>query len=234
MLKGKISPVQALRGRLGGLTDAELAEINAELDKLLSETDPEWTAKLAAMGIAAKIRFLQLCRGDILNSIENKGVTIPDAPPFRTIAGLIEQIGTGGGEQEPAVPDVPEQEPVAYLYGSEGVRLPPLPEYNQTLYPHLFMVHSGFGEYRLFAVSEPVKFVYADYGGTYNLEKQVGFVAWSADTDSVEWKRYYTASIPDYITNTGINRVIWTDFPIYFTDGSLHFDKSADPVPVYE
>lgn len=91
-LKGEVSKSQSFEGRLGGFTFAERAEVLAELDKLLAETDPLWVIRLNGWSIAAKIRFLQLCRGTMLNSIENKGVTIPNTQPFRTIHTLIDQI----------------------------------------------------------------------------------------------------------------------------------------------
>lgn len=91
-LHGKVAPVKAFEGKLGGITFAERAEVLAELDKLLAETDPMWIERLNNWSIAAKIRFLQLCRGTMLNSIENKGVDVPSHQPFRTIHTLIDQI----------------------------------------------------------------------------------------------------------------------------------------------
>lgn len=97
-LKGAISQDKSYQGKLGGLTYAERAEIISELDKLLCETDPMWLERFEGWSIAAKIRFLQLCRGSILNSIENQDVPVPTNQPFRTIHTLIDKIvGDGVG-----------------------------------------------------------------------------------------------------------------------------------------
>lgn len=81
----------------GNLTDEEIAEINAELDELLQETNADMIEVVNKMTIAEKIRFAQTGRGFIENSIEDKGVTVPSPYPFRSLAGLIDQIEVGGG-----------------------------------------------------------------------------------------------------------------------------------------
>lgn len=93
---GKSIKLQLL-GSLEALTDTERAEITALLDALISETDEEWLEKLAGYDIAAKLRFLQFGKANILNSIMNKGMEIPDKQPFRTIFQLIDEIESGGG-----------------------------------------------------------------------------------------------------------------------------------------
>lgn len=98
-LKGQIRKIRKFQQKTDGLSSAEQAEIHVELDKLISETDPEWIAKLSNLSIGAKVCFLQVCRGAILGAIADKGVNVPNPQPFRTIFDLINQIeGGNGGE----------------------------------------------------------------------------------------------------------------------------------------
>ena len=96
-LKGQIRKIRKFQQKTDGLSSAEQAEIHVELDKLISETDPEWIAKLSNLSIGAKVCFLQVCRGAILGAIADKGVNVPNPQPFRTIFDLINQIEVGNG-----------------------------------------------------------------------------------------------------------------------------------------
>ena len=103
-LKATITAERAIVGTVGALGNAERAEINAELARLLCENDPEVLETLGRMSIAGRIRFAQACRGNILNAIAAKGVPVPEQQPLRTVHQLIEQIGVEDGGQEPFVP----------------------------------------------------------------------------------------------------------------------------------
>ena len=94
--------IRALRGVTDTTKPAEMPtaldafkeEVDTEFDTLICETDEEWIDKLNGYTTAGKIRFLIMNKGTILNSILNKGVTVPDNTPFRSIATLIDQIKT--------------------------------------------------------------------------------------------------------------------------------------------
>ena len=61
------------------------------------------------MSIASEITRLQNDRSDIFASLTNKGVTVPANATYDDVAGLIDDIPTGGGE----IPD--GYTPVRYL-----------------------------------------------------------------------------------------------------------------------
>lgn len=87
----------ALLEGMGGMTDAETKELEAALDALIRETEESWQEQLSGMTLAEKISFCEICKGYILQAIADKGVTVPEEQPLRTISALIDQIETGGG-----------------------------------------------------------------------------------------------------------------------------------------
>lgn len=84
--------IQLLVAIGGSTTDEELAEIEAEIDRLLNETDPVELGNLAGHSIVNKIRLAQVYRDDIIAAIEEKGISAADEQPFRTVADLVKQI----------------------------------------------------------------------------------------------------------------------------------------------
>ena len=84
--------IQLLVAIGGSTTDEELAEIEAEVDRLLNETDPVELGNLAGHSIVNKIRLAQVYRDDIISAIEEKGISAADEQPFRTVADLVKQI----------------------------------------------------------------------------------------------------------------------------------------------
>lgn len=95
-INGKTKILQLL-GSIG-LTDTEVAEINAELDELISETSETWLESLSGYSIVQKVRFLQFFTKAILDAISDQGVEVPETQPYRTIHGLIDQIKVGNLE----------------------------------------------------------------------------------------------------------------------------------------
>lgn len=84
--------IQLLVAIGGSTTDEELAEIEAEVDRLLNETDPVELGNLAGHSIVNKIRLAQTYRDDVISAIEEKGISAADEQPFRTVADLVKQI----------------------------------------------------------------------------------------------------------------------------------------------
>lgn len=95
--------IRALRGVTDTTKPAEMptaldafkAEVEEALDLLLCENDTDKIEELADYTILAKVRLAALYKCNILNSIAEKGVTIPESPPMRTIASLVDQIEQG-------------------------------------------------------------------------------------------------------------------------------------------
>lgn len=84
--------IQLLVAIGGSTTDEELAEIEAEVDRLLNETDPVELGNLAGHSIVNKIRLAQIYRDEVISAIEEKGISAADEQPFRTVADLVKQI----------------------------------------------------------------------------------------------------------------------------------------------
>lgn len=112
--------IQLLVAIGGSTTDEELAEIEAEVDRLLNETDPVELGNLAGHSIVNKIRLAQIYRDEVISAIEEKGISAADEQPFRTVADLVKQIirqaktVTPTTEQQIVVPD-------EGVYGLESV-----------------------------------------------------------------------------------------------------------------
>lgn len=226
-LTGKITTGQRLKGTTGALSNVERAEILAELDKLLQETDPEWLAKLGSMSIAGKLRYLQLCRGNILNAIKNKGVEIPDPQPFRTISALIDRIGGQGGE------------PVAYLYN--GVRLHDIysvytPEL-QAQYPYAEITPVGDDNWYMLKCYPQHATYFTGSDGEYKFgveetaEPPHGIMSmYSTAATAKGWQGW---TVPESGLVTTVSRVLWANFNLLNEAGSVCLPAS-EPVPVYE
>lgn len=132
----------------------------------------------------------------------------------------------------------PKQTPVAYLYN--GVRLPPLPEWDREKYLYVYIWAVGWTHpsdyitmYKLDVCSSPIRYGMVDgelsaylEAGTesamYNCPKTDGeFKAWEYHSEYVLSK---TAKVYPFWTNHDV---------ISDTDGSVYY-AASDPVPVYE
>ena len=129
-----------------------------------------------------------------------------------------------------------EQEPIAYLYN--GVQLPPLPEWDTVAYPYAVIYwDDSVKRHYLFAV-ETENYYSESYGTmfgtnfTTKVPKSVVYLTtgeeWELQGDEdysipVDKDGPYTLSCP----------VIWTNFDLNYSDGTLYCGAS-EPIPVYE
>jgi hypothetical protein len=134
-----------------------------------------------------------------------------------------------------------EKVPVAYLYN--GVRLPKLPEWDKEKYPYAIIAlvgTSGFGG-SIYSLRMPEDNSVVTYGDAntqaINANKSSLFSNVMGVTDenasSKSWadvKQYSMGDIDNYID---LDTIIWTNFDIYKTDGTLYL-AASDPIPVYE
>lgn len=98
--------LQLLESLGGSLTDEEIAEIEAEVDALLNETDPAELGNLSGFSIVNKIRLAQTYRDDVVSAMEAKGVVQEENQPFRTVADLVEQFNL---QEKTVVPSAVQQ-----------------------------------------------------------------------------------------------------------------------------
>ena len=120
-------------------------------------------------------------------------------------------------DADPDVPDDPAGDPVAYLYN--GVKLPPLPEWDREVYPYAVIVQNN-------SDSEIYSFMVDDEPFT---------VGAAGDTERLFPGASYKHNDGEWVSASGqINcKAIWTNTDLYTTDGALSLERS-DPVPVYE
>ena len=120
--------------------------------------------------------------------------------------------------------------PIAYLYGKDQVRLPPLPEWDIETYPHAVIACNQNGIYFLFAFTVPVYkeaadlVLYAAEGGAYR--KWAGGSNWigMGTTD-------FTAGEVLSLTNGSL---VWANHDILYKESTEVCIATSDPIPVYE
>lgn len=127
------------------------------------------------------------------------------------------------------------KEPVAYLYN--GVRLPPLPEWDSSAYPYAYMWHNAPytwmgqyypGLYALILCTEPLSVSPSWDNGLWSEGRIVVGARYDAEEPYTEWE---TAGIE---TGT-VDRYgfMWSNVTTYKSDGTV-FLAASEPVPVYE
>lgn len=121
-----------------------------------------------------------------------------------------------------------------YLYN--GVKLPALPEWDKSTYPHAVIMLYG-GVYVLSITSHPLEFGVA-YGSSDSGLHAVGGGAaeikfkWAmsiVNDDNTEWGAFNEFDETLYIGSYRDNR--WTNTDIYNEDGTLYL-AASDPIPV--
>lgn len=124
------------------------------------------------------------------------------------------------------------KQPIAFLYN--GVRLPPLPEWDKTVYPYAVIQY---------AIQEP------GWGGADVVRFRALKAPWTTDGEYIipgesveQFFALYTTSRNEWISisNTPISaearidNAIWTSHDIVNSaDGSIYLE-ATDPIPVYE
>lgn len=137
----------------------------------------------------------------------------------------------GGGLCIPASAPIPlaSADPVAAVYN--GVKLPPLLEYDEEAYPY---VHIADGVMYWFASASPVPWIIKEDGGAV-VSKEHGVVSYKTSSLSKygykKWGEWGDSSMAyDYSAKIKPN---WANYDVLNEDGTVYLAKS-DPVPVYE
>ena len=124
-----------------------------------------------------------------------------------------------------------EKEPVAYFYN--GVRLPPLPEWDETTYPYALIYYSNSGFYALYAFScEPA----AGSKSNLALVPYNGQDGQCISTIFGEGKANSFGEPEEFkvLLSSVTSGVIWTNFDLRFRGTDDVYFEASDPVPVYE
>lgn len=109
------------------------------------------------------------------------------------------------------------------LYSYNGVILPALPSWNESIYPYV-TIRRDNGYYGV--VASKIPFTYYASEGRYGI-KDTSYL-WSALNDgSLDW---YDFALSDS-SNSYASHLIWTNYDLTLSDGSIMY--GTDPVPVY-
>ena len=133
-----------------------------------------------------------------------------------------------------------KSEPVAYLYN--GVRLPKLPDWDKETYPYAILIYHNAGTsatlqfYELKCFSQMPKYSTDSFGVGSVRYGGIDILQYKCPEGSAEWEHTYTGTAQvaaSYISS--FTTYIWTNFSVPGEDdGSVFFEKSPAPVPVYE
>lgn len=146
------------------------------------------------------------------------------------------------GKPLPVLTEEVPKEPVAYLYN--GVRLPPLPEWDKEAYPYahitMYSTASSLVANLSFTTIPVCARPRPNGGGKYDLYAQGDCtrVRYTISTSSgeVDWTyretRIYTGG--EDMSNLGPLAVIWSNHNINHEDGAVYFAECSDPTPLYE
>ena len=143
-------------------------------------------------------------------------------------AGLVSKGRLPKGEQK---------EPVDYLYN--GVRLPKLPEWDESVYPYVYLTKNIIGG------------IQADYFFTFSATPvywdtkapAYGYALWATGrlfhanvyvTEDKTEIEVMGETDEDPIHADGIWEIIWTNTDILNTDGETIWLEASEPIPVYE
>ena len=150
-------------------------------------------------------------------------------------AGLA--AGIVSGMRFPMVVEQVRKTPVAYLYN--GVRLPPLPEWDKETYPYAMMTPPMLGGSRLYLLSEWEYYYYHNSISGFSQEGikySKGSPTYKASVDGAEWER-----MPDVVNASQVifEYILWANTDVvcqsdyYKPAGSIYL-AASEPIPVYE
>lgn len=156
----------------------------------------------------------------------SKGIWLIDLK--RWIFGFVS--GLAG---EPRLSSLKEQTPTAYLYN--GVRLPPLPEWDKEAYPYAIMEHTKSASYNIayvtVAAQLTTEIIFTGEIVRVHGKSSYYHMSWyDEDGFPVQWDEP-VVSENDY--NTPLSSIMWSNFDIYHQDGTIYL-AASEPVPVYE
>ena len=125
----------------------------------------------------------------------------------------------------------PAREPVAYLYN--GVKLPPLPEWDKEAYPFALII-KGVDEENYWIYASAEKAYYADGGPiTYDLPCVRFYYYPELFPEKDYWTSMTLGEENPYRFGGLFYDMIWSNHGILRSDGSVYF-AATEPVPVYE
>lgn len=117
-----------------------------------------------------------------------------------------------------------------YLYN--GIELPPLPEWDKTTYPYAYIYRImplSRWCYKLHLTTEP--FYGTDINGDYCIGRHAGDITYKFYEGDAAWDTEPTTYPNDGVVVSLNENLIWSDFDILNTDGSVYL-AASDPVPV--
>ena len=125
------------------------------------------------------------------------------------------------------LPYAGKAEPVAYLYN--GVRLPPLPEWDKEAYP--YAVLQGMNtSYRFNVSSLPIYTVVNDGHEYVTVSPDAEGDNWEFNKGYEAWKRsIFGGGVVPIVAIP----VFWANYDVQYEDGTLYL-AASEPVPVYE
>jgi hypothetical protein len=127
----------------------------------------------------------------------------------------------------------PHREPVAYLYGPDKFRLPPLPAWDKKEYPYAVLsrsTNSVLGKFAEIFASD-IKLYFDGYHLVHS-ENGNGVVAVIYYEKMTEWEALTNVIVhKDGIAD--VDKLIWTNYDLLKEDGTIYM-AASDPIPVYE
>ena len=118
-----------------------------------------------------------------------------------------------------------QKEPVAYLYN--GVRLPPLPEWDKTTYPYAVIDSSG--DLCVSKNSPRVENVMGTMKVCASGKTDDAVLIYKKDVATGNWE-YFSSKMYKYIP---LDETVWTNTDILYNDETV-FMEASEPIPVYE
>ena len=122
------------------------------------------------------------------------------------------------------------KQPTFYLYN--GVKLPPLPEWDREMYPYAAIqdyTNSNSAGWRLYLVAGDAQYNYegviAKFGG-----ESVLYSGYTMLVGEKTWKKAEEYQGASLLLN---DRLMWSNFDVLNEDGSVYL-AASEPVPVYE
>lgn len=207
--------------------------LHDEVDGSESASAPYWYSDVLVNSLGVLLNSVVWTNHNIYNidggieyTANDAPTPIPDIDLKSWLTGYA--LGLAGKPMPLGVP-----RPTAYLYN--GTKLPPLPEWDDEVYPYVVLDWTaGLNTIWFYAVSEQKHLTRMGSNGEYYIAADGGETFLSCtfrplymDAFPVPREKTYTKEF--MLTNTPH----WANYDVKNTDGSIH-TAASEPVPVYE